>query len=194
MSSLLKHIVNGARSRRAARRADTSAAELERARALQASGNNAEARAVCEKILSHNPQEAGAHYLLGTVCGVAGEFDLAFVHLHAAERLNPTSHEPHFGLGNVHWLRRDISAAAESYRRALALNPESAETHFNLGLVLRVAAQLKDAAYHLERAVALAPAFREAAKECASIQIQLGRFDAALEAAEDALRHAPAAG
>jgi tetratricopeptide (TPR) repeat protein len=194
LSSLLRHIVNGARSRRAARRADTSAAELERARALQARGDNASARAACEGILSHNPQDAGAHYVLGMACGAAGEIDQAFEHLHEAARLNPTSHETHFGLGNVHWLRRDVSAAAESYRRALALNPESAEAHFSLGLVLRFAARLQDAAYHFERAVTLAPAFREAAKECALSQIQLEQFNAALKVVQDALRLAPAAG
>jgi tetratricopeptide (TPR) repeat protein len=194
LSSLLKHILDGARARRAARRVEGSAAELDRARSLQASGDSAGARAACEGILSRSPQDAGAHCVLGMACGAGGEFDLAFEHLAQAARLNPTSHEAHFGLGNVHWMRRDIAAAAECYRRALALNPASAETHFNLGMVLRFAAQLQDAASHFERAVALAPAFREAAKECALTQTQLGLFDAALKTTQDALRHAPAAG
>ncbi len=194
LSSLFKHIFNGARNLRAARRIDTSAAGLERAYALQARGDNAGARAACEGILSQDPENAGAHYVLGMVCGAAGELDRALEHLAHAARLDPTSHEACFGLGNVYWMRRDVAAAIESYRRALKLNPDSAQTHFNLGLVLRFAARLQDAAYHFERAVALAPAFREAAKECALAQTQLRRFDAALRVAQDALRHDPAAG
>ena len=192
--SLFRHLLDGARAKREAHHRRAAAAVLERARELERSGDIAGTRALCEGILSHNPRHAGAHCLLGTLCGKAGEIDRALTHLSEAARLAPELEQAHLGLGNVHRLRGDAEAAAASYRRALAVNDKAPAAHFNLGLTLRQVGQVNAALEHFQRAVSLAPALTDAAKECALCHTQLGSYDAALALLEDALRRAPAAG
>ena len=192
--SLFRHIVDSARTRRAARQHHATAIAFERARELHRGGDVAAARAICEEILSKNPDHAGAHCLLGTLFGKAGDLDRAFACFTEAVRLAPVLVEGHVGLGNVHRLRGEPGPAAASYRRALAVNADSPAAHFNLGLALRHLGRLAEAADHFERAFSLSPALTDAAKDCALCHILLGARDKALAMVRGALEVAPGEG
>lgn len=192
--SLFRQILDGARAKRGAKHDRAVTAELERARERERSGDVAGARALCEGILSHDPGCAGAHGMLGTWYGKAGELERALTHFSEAVRLDPRLEEAHLGLGNVQRLRGDAEAAAASYRRALAINNDSHAAHYSLALVLRHCGQVNAALAHFERAFSLSPGLTDAARECALCHIQLGSYDAALALLEDALRRAPETG
>ncbi len=162
--------------------------QLQRARALHATGDVAGARVVCEGILSQDQAHPGAHCLLGVLFGQAGDLERAITHLAEAARLAPGSEEAHLGLGNVHRLRNAPEAAAASYRRVLAINADSPPAHYSLGLVLRQLGQFEDAAEHLHRAFSLSPDLVEAATDCALCRIHLGAHEAAIAVLEEALK------
>ena len=192
--SIFKQALRGSRSRRSAEQERVAAAQLQRARALQNTGDVAGARALCEGILSHDPSHPGAHCLLGALFGQEGDLDKALVHFTEAVRLAPESEEANLGLGNVHRLRDAPEAAAASYRRALAVNADSPAAHYSLGLVLRHFGQFGAAAEHFQRAFSLSPDLAEAAKECALCQIQLGAHEAAIAVLREALGGQPDSG
>lgn len=187
-------MVRSARAKQDARAGRAAADDLERARALQHSGDLARARVLCEGILSHDDQHAGAHCLLGALHGQGGDLDRAFTHLSTAARLAPQLEDAHLGLGNVHRLRGALDAAADSYRRALAIRPDASEAHFSLGLVLRQAGRVRDALEHFERASELAPASTDAVRQAALCHTLLGSHESAVALLERALRTTPAAG
>lgn len=192
--SMFKQVLQENRSRRAAQRKRAMATELERARALQGTGDVAGARAACEGILSHDPDDAAAHCLLGTLHGQEGDLDRALTHLTEAVRLAPASEEANIGLGNIYRLRDAPEAAAASYRRALAVKADSPVAHYSLGIVLRQFGQWGAAAEHLRRAFALSPGLAEAAKEGGLCQIRLGAHEAAIALLTEALEVHPTAG
>jgi tetratricopeptide (TPR) repeat protein len=191
LNGLLRRMLASARARRGASALD---ADLARARALHEHGDAAGARALCERILARSPGRAEAHALLGMTLGAAGELERAEVHFAEALRLDPDCEEAHLGLGNVHRLQGRAEAALEAYREAVRCNPDSAAAHYSLGLALRAAARPEEAAPHLARAQALAPGWTEVARDRTLCEVALGRYDAALAAAEDGLRRAPEAG
>jgi tetratricopeptide (TPR) repeat protein len=194
LMSLIRRVLGGARAKRGAAAGRAAAADFERARALQHSGDHAQARALCEGILSRDPGHAGAHCLLGALHGQQGNLERASVHLTEATRLAPQLQDAHLGLGNVHRLRKDPEAAARSYRRALAIQDEAPEIHFSLALALREAGRPQQAVEHFERASSLSPGHPDAAREAALCHAQLGTYDRGIVLLERALREAPCAG
>ncbi len=192
--SIFKQALRGSRSRRSAEQEPVAAAQLQRARALQNTGDGAGARVLCEGILSHDHSHPGAHCLLGALFGQEGDLDKALIHFTEAVRLAPESEEANLGLGNVYRLRDVPEAAAASYRRALAVNADSPAAHYSLGLVLRHFGQFGAAAEHFQRAFSLSPDIAEAAKECALCQIQLGAHEAAIAVLREALGGQPDSG
>ena len=188
--SIFKNALRGSRSRGAVAEG-VSAEQLQRARTLQAMGDVAGARAVCEGILSQDKAHAGAHCLLGMLFGQEGDLDRAMTYLTEAARLAPDSEEAHLGLGNVHRLRAAPEAAAASYRRVLAINADAPAAHYSLGLVLRHLGQFDAAAEHLSRAYSLSPDLVEAARECALCRIHLGAHEAAIAVLTPALKTHP---
>jgi tetratricopeptide (TPR) repeat protein len=193
LTSLFKHVLDGARAQRDARRRRAADSVFERARELECRGDRAGSRALCEEALSRDARHADAHCMLGRLFGEAGELDRAFLHLSEAARLAPDLDQAHFGLGNVYQLRGQAQSAAESYRRALAANPELPAAHFSLGIVLRHLGQLPDAIEHFRRAGSLSPALTDAFKECALCQVQLGAYSDALATVQYGLDVAPEA-
>ena len=170
----------GGRTRRSGLRKRRLSEELQRAHAMHDSGNVAEARSLCEGILSRDPVNADAHALLGVVHGEQGDLELALTHFTEAIRISPEAEIAHVGLGNIYRLRDAPEDAAASYRRALAIDDRSPVAHFGLGMALRQTNDLRGAIEHLARAVVLSPGLSEAAIECARLQIHLGDHEGAV--------------
>lgn len=153
---------------------------MQQAHQLHHEGDAAGARNLCRKILSRHPRYAGAHCLLGMLCGQNGELDRAGFHLREAVALAPDLIDAHIALGNVQKLLGEGPAAETCYRNALALDPDSPAAHYNLALILKHYGQLEAALRHLDRACDRVPASDDAIAARAECLIQLARYQEAV--------------
>jgi len=106
--------------------------------ALYNRGLNEQARAVLEKAVARNPDNADAHYLLAFVCGDLGDREAAQGATKRAITLNPTFARAQSNLSLERY--RDVAGGTKEGLRS-ALRPAVAEggtlAHYNLGLAFR---------------------------------------------------------
>ncbi|MFW5870367.1 MAG: tetratricopeptide repeat protein, partial [Candidatus Sumerlaeota bacterium] len=100
--------------------------------------------------------------------------------------------EMHYILGNYALKERRAEEAANHYLRSLALRPQHGATHMNLGLAMLCAGRDGETARRaLERAVALNPQSADARLNLATLYLDLGMRDKALEQYKEALSAHP---
>ena len=87
--------------------------------------------------------------------------------------------------------RGDATAAARAFGRAVKLNPVDPEAFYQLGMALAQSGDLAGASTHLWAAHALRADFFEAINEFGLVELQLGRFDTAMDAFLRAAELAP---
>jgi len=121
----------------------------------------------------------------------AGRLDEAERILSAVVRQHSDSFEANFYLGLVHFRADRSEAARPLLERATSLSPASAEAWKLLGLVTTSTGKLDDAAHALGKACELAQNDEEGCYYFARSLFVLGRYEAAREPFERALRAAP---
>jgi chemotaxis protein methyltransferase CheR len=89
--------------------------------ALTNSGQVAEAREVCARILSVDPRGVGAHFLLALCAELAGDDAAALEHARTASGFDPTFGMPHLHLGLLARRAGDHATAQAELARALVL-------------------------------------------------------------------------
>lgn len=130
-------------------------AKLAQAIAAYQQGNRGEALKISRAILAREPDNSGAHYVLGVAQADAGEMAEALRALKRAVALTPEKASFHITLGNLYLnLKRD-AAAANAFRRALAIAPNSAPAHANLATTLKRQGRLPEAAAEFHAALVL---------------------------------------
>ena len=131
------------------------AAELAQAIAACQHGKHGEALKISRAILAREPDNAGAHYVMGVAQAETGELAEALRALERAVSLTPEKASFHITLGNLYLnLERD-AAAARAFRRALAIAPNSAPAHANLATTLKRQGRLSEAAAEFGAALGL---------------------------------------
>jgi hypothetical protein len=130
-------------------------AELAQAIAAYQQGKHNEALKISRALLAREPENAGAHYVLGVAQAEMGELAEALRALERAVSLKPEKSSFHITLGNLYLgLERD-AAAASAFRRALAIAPNSAPAHANLATTLKRQGRLQEALAEFRSALVL---------------------------------------
>jgi tetratricopeptide (TPR) repeat protein len=150
-----------------------------------------------EKALSSRPDFAEAHSnFANALSEIPGRLPDVIAHYQEALRLKPDFAEAHNNLGNA--LCKEpgrLPDAIAHYQEALRLKPDFAEAHYNFARALsKLPGRLPDATAHYQEAIRIKPDFIDAYNNLAEIYAKSGRFDAAIEQLEIAIRHNPEAG
>jgi Tfp pilus assembly protein PilF len=105
--------------------------------------------------IDHNPDDATAHYNLGTLLSGTSQEHEAVEEYRKASALDPknTMFLEHLAVSLV--LNGDVSGAEEQMQKAIALEPTRAEFRFNLGFVMESQGDFAGAVGPLEKAVEL---------------------------------------
>jgi tetratricopeptide (TPR) repeat protein len=126
------------------------------------------------------PENARAHYSLGTALYNDGEIEEALKHYRRALEIAPSSALVHYNLGNALRAKGELGEAVDAYRQALALNPEMAVAHNNLGMVLRSRGQLEEAVAEYRHALRIDPEFPRAHNNLGVALQSQGRLEEAV--------------
>ena len=103
--------------------------------------------------------------------------------------LDPRLAAGHHMLGLVQFmLKWDFAAAEQSYRRALALDPRNAYAVVEFADLLRETGRKQEAADLIRKSRALLPALPQLAAKEAEVQVDFGRYGAAIAAANAAVQ------
>jgi choline-sulfatase len=125
----------------------------------------ARARALLQDLLSVDPRNYTAHYDLGVLGAMAGNWSEAELELLSALHADPASAEAHNTLGSVYLQRGQLEQARDQLETAIRLQPKFAWAHYNLALVFRKLDKEDDAKRELRAALKAEPQFPAARAE-----------------------------
>lgn len=109
------------------------------------SGERRRAAEMARDLIASQPDEAGAHYLLGVVLMEEGRFDESKVALTEAISLAPDSANFRITLGNLLLEGGEGEGAIRCFRAALEIEPLSAPALTNLGTALKRMGRVREA-------------------------------------------------
>ncbi len=170
---------------------DSARARQVKARAHEAAGRKAEARAEYEAALAAWPDDLEVLLALGELRRAEMAFDDAASYYARALALDPSSYDALYGLGACRAYERKHDEAAELFRRAVAAFPESAAARLALGLSLLQTARAEEAVTQLREAARLEPRMRQAHYQLGRAYQSLGRgaeAEAAFARAQELLK------
>jgi protein O-GlcNAc transferase len=104
--------------------------------ALMQQGRWGDAEHRLNAAIKHNPHDARALRLLGTLCHITKRADEALTHLEQALELGPTNISTLLNLGSVYLDTDRGNDAERCFARVIEIDPTSADGHFNLGLAV----------------------------------------------------------
>ncbi|WP_316167179.1 MULTISPECIES: tetratricopeptide repeat protein [unclassified Bradyrhizobium] len=159
-------------------------------RAFQA-GRQAEAQALCAKLLQELPDYFDAIHLLGVSLVSSSRFAEATVFLTQAVALEPNSADAHSNLGWALVNCERYEEARAALERSLALRPNAPITLRNLAIALLRLGQGEASLAAAARALALKPDDVDAWCNRSVAELMLRRWDAAAASAERALTFNP---
>jgi FkbM family methyltransferase len=137
------------------------------------------------------PDNAHAHYLLGSLLGAGGHLDAALEHLQQAMRLAPAFAAARSDMGNVLRAQGRLEDAEAAYREAIAIDADLASAHRNLGDLLRQAGRVDEAIDSLAEAASLTSDDAQAHFMLADLLSARGRYREACHSYRAGLVHAP---
>lgn len=120
-------------------------------------GRYAQAQALGQEALKHDPSNAEAHYLIGAILLDDGHPDSALSHLENAHHLRPVHPGILYALGNTYYLLENWPSAIQTYLALHALGHVSAHTFLNLANSLINIKNFKAAAENLQQALSIYP-------------------------------------
>ena len=154
-------------------------------------GNHALAIDLIGRSLAIRPDDAEAHFDLGSIHQQQGELRAAVRCYRDALRIAPDAAEALINLGNT---LKDLGEADEAlacYRRAVSIRPEDAVAQFNFGNLCRDLGDPGEAAAHYRSALRIRPAFAEAHNNLGNALKDLGDTGEALACYRRALAIRP---
>lgn len=168
-----------------------AALHLAMGRALEISGEHAEASLHFRTVLGLHPQHAEAHARLGHLLRQQGRTAEAIAHCRQTVATDPSHAEAWNTLGALLNEKGEAHEAAQCLRRALQLRPAWPSALNNFGLALKECGNLVEAATILEGAVDIRPDHAGTRTNLASVYRSLRQFEKAREHAEKATKLAP---
>lgn len=167
--------------------------EFNIANALAEKGDVAQATQHYENQLRTTPDFAEAHINLANLLLHNGKFGEAAAHLKTALDLKPGSAEAHNNLAVTLSQEGQIDAAVQQWNRTLSIDPTNLDAHCNLAWVLASSpdSSIRNGSValdHAERALRLSGGSEPRIwRLVAAANAELGRFDAAIDAAQHGL-------
>ncbi|MCH8196650.1 MAG: glycosyltransferase family protein [Proteobacteria bacterium] len=153
---------------------------------LLEAGKVAEAEVILRKVLTSDPDDAGALHLLGGIALGKGQTSAAEELVRKAIRFSPRTPEYHDNLGAVLMRQGKTDEAEAAFRTAIEIDPGAAMTHNNLGNALKQKGDFTAAAAAFRRVIELDPDIAEIHSNLGTALRALGRW----EEAEESLRRA----
>ncbi len=152
-----------------------------------AAGKVAEAEVILRKVLTSDPDDAGALHLLGGIALGRGQIAAAEELVRRAIRCSPQNPEFHDNLGAVLLRQGKADEAIATFRTAIELDAGVAMTHNNLGNALKQKGDFEGAAAAFGRAIELSPDIAEVHSNLGTAYRDLGMLDQALACHRQAL-------
>jgi tetratricopeptide (TPR) repeat protein len=157
-----------------------------------------EAFSTYTEILKFEPENAQAHYRLGTVSEKIGATDSALKSYQEALRLNPGLTEARTALEGYYVnrgvaLRRSNQSdeAIRAFQQALSIVPSSASAHFELGQAFEQRGQTDDAVKEYQETIKLDPNRSAAHVRLAAVYSNQGQHERAAQEYQEILRVNP---
>ncbi len=123
-----------------------------------------------------------AHYMLGTVLGIRGDYQGAILHLTAASRIRPSDPDVLSNLGYALYRQGDRGSAIEKYSKALKLVPEHGVALRDMGLALYDRGEYQNALDFFQRARKQLPEDQALLCFLGNDFVKLGRMQEAMAA------------
>jgi tetratricopeptide (TPR) repeat protein len=157
-----------------------------------------EAFSTYSEILKYEPNNALAHYRLGTISEKLGAIDSAVRSYQEALRLDPNLGEARKALEGYYvnqgvMLRRNnqLDDAVRMFQQAITLNPSSANAHFELGQVFEQRGQTHEAIAEYQEAIKVDPDKSAAHARMAALYAGERQYENAAREYQDVLRLNP---
>ncbi len=143
------------------------------------------------EVLDYAPDNAYAHYLLGSLLGASGRLDEALEHLQEAARLDPSVAAVRSDTGNVYMAQGRLEEAQAAYRDAIAIDAECVHAHRSLAHLLNAQGRVDEAIDCLVRATSLGAVDADSHFMLADLLSSRGRYQEASQSYRTGLRIAP---
>lgn len=143
-------------------------------------------------VITHNPDNALAHYHLGFAYGMVGRHDEELRQYRDAVDLGLSDWALFLNLGLLYLENQRLAEATDILRLATLLGPDRAETHFNLGLVYERRGMLGPAEQEILLSLRLDDDQPDALNTLGVIYAEEGEYARAREEWRDLLRTRPA--
>ena len=160
--------------------ADTAALLAEAANHHQ-SGRLDQAKALYERVLGAEPENADALGMYGILAHQAGRNDIAVDALGKAARFDPNSPDVRLNFGSVLRALGRLEEAITQTREAISLRPDFTSAYNNLGLMLLQERKFDEAEHALLKAIAMAPDYPDARDSLGLVAQQRGLFEESVE-------------
>jgi Flp pilus assembly protein TadD len=135
----------------------TADQSLQLASEHQAAGRAGEARAICQKILTSEPNHPAALRLLGAVCLGMGQLAESAAAFRRVIQLQPMRADGYNNLANVLMGMGNLQEAVSMFAAAARLAPSDATVQCNLGFALTSVGRFDEAMVALNRAIEIDP-------------------------------------
>ena len=165
--------------------------KLKQANDLLNSNNVAAAEKIVLKILSSNPRELLALFLMGMISMKKDNPPLALEYFERGTRVNPDFDRLWFNRGVVLTALNRFPDAITSYERALSLNSTYVDALNNLGIVLQEMGRYEEAVVVYDRLLTVHPAYDKALSNKGYILMVLGRYEETIDCLNLLLREKP---
>lgn len=154
-------------------------------------GRLAEAKKLYGRVLTREPANAEANFLMGTLAYQTGRHPSAEKFLAAAIHADPFKSDYHNNLGLVYQATGRLKDAASSFERASNCDPTSPLAKNNLGTIRRDLGELAEAEGLFRQALRLSPNYADAWSNLGGILLDTGRYREAIESYERTVGLAP---
>lgn len=165
--------------------------ELKRGIAHHESGALADAARCYKTVLTEDPQNVDALYLMSVLATTAGDPQFAAQLAGTAVTLLPDYFAPYLSLGNALQALGRLDQAVEAFTQALALNPASSEALCNMSSALNQMGLHDEALDAATRALLINPNLAEAHNNFGNALLALGSPGEALECYAKVLAFVP---
>jgi Tfp pilus assembly protein PilF len=164
---------------------------LRRAAAAQQAGRLAEAEQLCRSVLSAEPDNADAQFLLAGAAAASGRPAVAIDLLWQAIARNPGRADFHGNLGALLGRLGRLDEATECFRAAIRLDPTAAAGHIALGNALQAKGDLESAIASFRSGAAAQPANAAAHVNLGNALRAAQRLDESAASLQEAVRLNP---
>jgi len=165
----------------------SDASAIQTARRLHQSGRRTEAQALCQQILSADPGNFDALFILGVISNETGNNGRAMELLRQAVQANPSNPFVHNSLALVLDTEGQADEAATFFRKAISLKPDFVVAYYNLGTSLAKRKEWQEAESLFRKVISQNPRYFLAYHNLGTVLEAQGQFSDAADCYHNAV-------